>query len=67
MQNKYGTIYITTNIASFARCMWNMVSFIKWSTQAKRIWKQDPVTNIWVQWEENGEYKRLLNEELNSL
>ena len=29
--------------------MWGMVSYIKRETQAKFIWKKDPLANIWAQ------------------
>ena len=36
--------------------------------QAKGIRKQDPEANIWEpKWDENGEWRRLHNEELHSL
>ena len=43
-----------------------MVYYIKGGTEAKDILKQDPEANIWAQ-EENGEWRRLHNEELHSL
>ena len=42
-----------------------MVSYIKGGIQAKGIRKQDPEANIRAQ--ENGEWRRLHNEELHSL
>ena len=41
-----------------------MVSYIKGEMQAKGIWKQDPVVNIWPKWDKNGEWIWLNNEEL---
>ena len=35
--------------------------------QAKSIWKQDPVVNIWDQKDENGGWRRLHNEEIHIL
>jgi hypothetical protein len=44
-----------------------MVSYIKGGMQAKGIFKQDPEANMWPNRDENGEWRRLHNEELNSL
>ena len=44
-----------------------MVSYIKGETQAKGISKEDPEANIWPKADENGEWRRLHNEELHSL
>ena len=43
-----------------------MISYLKGIMQDKVIWKQDPDANIWVQEGQNGEWRRLHNEELHS-
>ena len=50
-KNYYSQNYFI--IASSAKWLWSMVSYIKGGTQAKGIWKQDPEANIWAQegWE----------------
>ena len=44
-----------------------MFSHIKGGTQAKVTWKQDPEANIRAQEVENGEWRKVHNEELHSL
>ena len=44
-----------------------MVSYIKGGTQSKGVWKQIPKAKIGAQEGENGEWRRLDNEERHSL
>ena len=44
-----------------------MVSYIKGGVQAQGIGKQDSEENIWVQRDENEDWRRLYNEERHSL
>ena len=46
--------------------LWNMIFYIKEGKQAKNILKRD-LSRIWDQRDENGEWRRLHNEELHSL
>ena len=47
--------------------LWNMLSYIKGGMLVKDTWKQDPEANICPKRDDNGEWKRLHNEELRDL
>ena len=44
-----------------------MASYIKGGTQAKSICKQDTEANIWTQYDDNKEWRRLHDEKLHNL